>query len=135
MYSLHLAFCSVGNVGGVRLTTHFHLMPQLRMIGVRPPHPVYAFVACTEISLISALFWDPTQCRMVIPYQCFRTTYWSHLQVSSRSLKMGPIRCPGMSVRSCHSALCGIPEECRSHLHCSGSLKSRTDIFVFLPST
>jgi hypothetical protein len=28
----------------------------------------------------SVLFWDTKQCRVVIPYRCFRTTYWSQLQ-------------------------------------------------------
>jgi len=28
------------------------------------------------------LFWDITQRVVVIPYRCFRTTYWSHLQGS-----------------------------------------------------
>ena len=30
----------------------------------------------------SVLFWDITQCIVVIPYSCFRTTYQSHLQSS-----------------------------------------------------
>jgi len=29
--------------------------------------------------VISALFWDPVQCRLVICYQHSGTTYWSHL--------------------------------------------------------
>jgi hypothetical protein len=40
-------------------------------------------------------------------------------------LKMGPIRCPETSVKDYHSTLCYTPEECRSHQHCGGSLKSR----------
>jgi len=39
-------------------------------------------------------------------------------------LKMGPIGCPKFSVRNCHSMLHDTPEECRSHLYCSRSLKS-----------
>jgi len=27
----------------------------------------------------SVLSWDITQCMMVIPYWCVRTTYWYHL--------------------------------------------------------
>jgi hypothetical protein len=38
---------------------------------------------------------------------------------------MGPIRCPETSVKDYHSTLSNIPEECRSHLHRGGSLKSR----------
>jgi hypothetical protein len=35
------------------------------------------------------------------------------------------IGCPEASLRNYQSTLCKIPEECRSHLHCIGSLKSR----------
>jgi len=33
----------------------------------------------------SALFWDITQRRMVIPYLCYGTTCWSHLQEPTNS--------------------------------------------------
>jgi len=32
--------------------------------------------------VLSVLFWDTKQHRVVIPYQRFRTTYWSQLQGS-----------------------------------------------------
>jgi hypothetical protein len=31
----------------------------------------------------SVLFWDVTQCRVLIPYQCFGTTCCSHLHRST----------------------------------------------------
>jgi hypothetical protein len=39
---------------------------------------------CQQDITISALFWDFTQRRMVVPYQHFRTTYQSHLQGTDR---------------------------------------------------
>jgi hypothetical protein len=44
---------------------------------------------------------------------------------NGQALKMGPIGCPETSVRNCRSTLRKIPKERRSHLHRSGSLKSR----------
>jgi hypothetical protein len=38
---------------------------------------------------------------------------------------MGPIGLPETSVQNYHSMLRNIPEECRSCVHCGGSLKSR----------
>ena len=43
---------------------------------------------------------------------------------------MGPLDCPETSVRNYHSTLRNIPEECRSHLHRGGSLKSRIVLHV-----
>jgi len=31
--------------------------------------------------MVPALYWDIMQCRVVIPYGCVGTAYWSHLQV------------------------------------------------------
>jgi hypothetical protein len=45
-------------------------------------------------------------------------------------LKMGPVRCPDTSVKDYHSTVRNTPEECRSHQHRGGSLKSRTFITV-----
>jgi len=69
------------------------------------------------------------QCGMVAYCLRFGTTYWSHLQGSRRShlhfswtpshLKIGPIICTEMSVRTYHSRLCKILAERRSHL-CGG---------------
>ena len=39
-------------------------------------------------------------------------------------LKMGPTDCPETLVRNYYCILCNIPEEGRSHLHCSRRLKS-----------
>ena len=80
----------------------------------------------------SALLWDIIQHRMTIPYHSFSITYWSNLQEIKKSknfliswpLKMGPIDCPGTSVRYYYSMLCDIPEKGRSHLHCRRNLKS-----------
>jgi len=76
----------------------------------------------------SALFWDLTQRRGVIPYRRFETTYRPRLE-RSRSLlgllypwkwyrQVVPKRRCGISP----STLRNIPEECRSHLHRGGSL-------------
>jgi hypothetical protein len=83
--------------------------------------------------MISALFWDITQRRVVVPYRRFGTTYRSHLQGPSSfsgtvcPAKRGPIGCPETSVQNFHSALRNIPEECRYHLSRGGSLRSRID--------
>ena len=80
----------------------------------------------------SALFWDFTPCRMVIPYWR-RTTSLPHLQESSILtffflnawlLKIGRIGCPETSVRNYNSTLHKIPKERRSQLRHRGSLKS-----------
>jgi hypothetical protein len=84
--------------------------------------------------LRSALFWDITQCRMLVSYRCFGATYRSYLQGSSSSkrmrsswtawpLKMGPIGCPEMSTRNYHFTLRKISKECRSRLRRDRSLK------------
>jgi hypothetical protein len=61
---------------------------------------------------------------MVILYERFRTKYQSHIQSSSRPLKMGPIRCPETSLNDYHSTLRNIAVERRSDQHHGGSLKS-----------
>jgi len=59
--------------------------------------------------MTSALFWDFTQRRMVIPYRRFGTTYRSHPQGSRRPTrltwtswpsKMGPTGCRETSLRN-----------------------------------
>jgi hypothetical protein len=80
-------------------------------------------------TVISVLFWDFMQHRVVVMYRRFETTYRSHLQGSSsprRPLKMGPIGHPETSVQNCHSMLHKIPKEHRSHLHHGRSLKLLT---------
>jgi len=78
----------------------------------------------------SSLFWDVTQCRLVVGYRRFGTTYWSHLQVSMnpkrRSLDpSGWDTYLSRNVCDNQSTLSNMPEERRSHLHRGGSLKSR----------
>jgi len=72
---------------------------------------------------------------VVIPNWHFGTTYQSYPQGSrffrrnlsswlSWPLKMGPTGCSETSVMNYHYTLHNIPEQCRSHLLHSGSLKS-----------
>jgi hypothetical protein len=84
----------------------------------------------------AAPFWDITQRWVVILYRRFGTPYRSIFkgqEVFRKSswtywpLKMVPIGCTETSVHNYHSTLRNIPEESRSHLHCSGSLKSRKE--------
>ena len=35
----------------MRLTTHLHPVPRLRMTGAMPPILLHAFISCTEITL------------------------------------------------------------------------------------
>jgi hypothetical protein len=49
------------------------------------------------------------------------------LSSDSWPLKMGPICCPEKSLKNYHTTPCNIPEECRSHQHNGGSLKSRLE--------
>jgi hypothetical protein len=75
--------------------------------------------ASAAMQMRSALFWGITQCRVLIVYRCFGTTYRSNLQGSRNScwtswlLKMGPISCPEMSLNNYHSPLRNIPGERR----------------------
>ena len=41
-----------------------------------------------------SLLFDVTQCRLVVTYRRFGSTYRSHLQASTLNLKMRPIGCP-----------------------------------------
>jgi len=66
----------------------------------------------SELLLGSSFFWDVMQCRLVVSYPCFGTTYQSHLQGSGSPRYVSNYR----------SMLRYIPEEWRSHLQCSGSL-------------
>jgi hypothetical protein len=73
-----------------------------------PPKPKFKkhsfpwFQASAAMFMRSVVFWGITQRRMVILY---------------RRLKMGPIRCPEISVKDYHSTLRNTPEECRSPQH------------------
>ena len=81
---------------------------------------------CTDI-LRSALFWDLTQLRLVIPYRSFGTTYRSHLQ------ELGPIGCLETSVLNYVCMLCKIPlRENRPNLSSGRCLKPQADIHLLL---
>jgi hypothetical protein len=102
----------------------------------------------------AALFCNVTQCRVIILYWRFGTTYRSRLQgsrnprrkLSSRAkkskkkvsswtswpLKIGPIDCPETSVQNYHSTLRDIPKQRRSHRNRGGSLKSREEELTIL---
>jgi hypothetical protein len=60
-------------------------------------------------------YWDLRSLRL---YSAWPRTYWT--------LKIKPIAWPETSVQNYHCTLRNDPEERRSHLHRSGSLKSRT---------
>ena len=91
---------------------------------------------------ISALFWDVTQCSLVVIYQSFWETFRSHLQGASSprrdnssrtacTLKVEPIVCHETSTNY-QSTLHNIPEERGSYLHCGGNLKTRTETNMLL---
>jgi len=86
----------------------------------------------TYLWLRSAVFWDFSQRRVVIPYQRFGTTYRFYLQTSRcvSPSEDGPIGCTEMSVRNYHSKLRNIPEEHRK-LHRGGRLKLLANDFFF----
>ena len=65
----------------------------------------------------------------MVCYRSFGTTYRSHLQGSS-SVEDWTVACPETSVTNYHSTLRKVPEELRSHLQRSGSLKSHTSARV-----
>ena len=95
-----------------------------------------------------SLFWDVIQCRLVVSYLRFRTTYWSHLQGSEEcqdhfherltahlnvpSILLGvldPWRWDTYFVletlvTNYQSVLHNMPEERKSHLHRGRSSKS-----------
>ena len=72
--------------------------------------------------MISSIFWDFTQLRLVVWYQMFQ----DNISVPSSGVKKGPIGCPETLVSNYHSTLCNMPEEWRYHLHHSRSLKSHS---------
>ena len=73
----------------------------------------------------SALFWDLTHRRMVLPYRRFGTSYRFRIQGTE---KMGPIGCTETSV---HHTLRRIAKERTTHLQRVESLKPRVVINVF----
>ena len=99
-------------------------------------HQTMLFYSVVAFILWSAFFWDITQRWVVVVYRRFGTTCRPHLQGSWTSwpLKMGPIGCHETSVQNYHSALRNIPDECRSDLHCGGSLRSQQPYCCCSPS-
>jgi hypothetical protein len=86
--------------------------------------PPYVFMACTgtNLPLRSLLFWN-TQRWLVVSWRRFGTTCRFQLQ---------GIGCSETSLTDYESTLRNIPEERRSHLHRSGSLKSRKFTITFI---
>jgi hypothetical protein len=93
----------------VKLTTHFNILPNVRMSGAIPPLPhvlswyaqgqLYLYVARFQASaalwMRYSLFWEFTQRRLVVRYRRFGTTYRPHLAGSSIPRRMlGTLRCP-----------------------------------------
>jgi hypothetical protein len=58
---------------------------------------------------------------------CFQPSSWT-----AWCLKMGPVCCPETQVTNCQPAPCDIPQEQRSQLQCSESLKSETEHCLFI---
>lgn len=69
------------------------------------------FQASSVVQRRSSLFWDVTQHRLVLSYQCFGTTYWSHLLWTAWPLKWGPKGCPETMVNNYQSMLCNMWEQ------------------------
>jgi len=67
------------------------------------------------------------QRRMVVSYQCLRTTYWTHLLKAS-PLKTGLIGCLETKATKYKCTLHNIAAGQISHLHHSGSLQSYTEV-------
>ena len=61
----------------------------------------------------------------------FSPTFRDNLWVPSWPLKLEPIGCPEKLARDCHYTLRNVPEECRSHLLRSGSMKSTLSTICF----
>jgi len=71
------------------------------------------------------------KCWLIVNWWLFRTAYQSVLQghgAGCLTLKTRLICCPKMSVSNYQSMLCNFPEQQRTHLHCSRSLKSHVKL-------
>ena len=96
-------------------------------------HLTVTFFWNVKMRVRSALFWNFTQYRMVVPYRRFGTAYHTHLRASSSPrknswtgpLKMEPIDCPETSVWNYYFSLPKIPKVLRPHLYRGGRQKSR----------
>jgi hypothetical protein len=87
----------------------------LLLKGIRTLFMYFKFSWGTYRILRFALFWEIMQCRVVILYRHFGTTYQSHLF---------SWKCPKTSVQNYHCTLRSISEKCTSHIRCGASLKS-----------
>ena len=74
------------------------------------------------MQMVSALFWDITQRRVVILYRHFETTYRSILKVEL-------ICCPETLVQNYHAMLHNIPEEHRYQTVMGLGLGIHTEVF------
>jgi len=93
--------------------------------------------------LHGCVWWKRSEICAVLGYYAAKRgnplpTFQHHPLVSSsqvrkskkkRTLEEGTNKLPPTSIRNYHSVLCNIPEEHRSHLHCSVSLKSHVEMF------
>ena len=90
-------------------------------------------------SMKFSLFWDVMQCRFVVSFWRFRTTYQSQLQASNSQRRMIGLHDPWRwdqwvvpkSVSRYQSMLCNIPEEWRYHLYHGRSLKAHNTLQHF----
>jgi len=64
-----------------------------------------------HLTMRTAFVWVITQRVVLISYRRFGTTYTSHPQGFSWTLRMEPMRCPETSVCNYHYALRNNPEE------------------------
>ena len=58
---------------GVRLTTHLHIVPKLRMCGATPHLPIYTFMAWTQTTLCS--WWSSDISEMLPRHNAARAAY------------------------------------------------------------
>jgi hypothetical protein len=82
-----------------------------------PPSSCSVLMLCQN-EIWDVLFWDFTQHGILLLYGLFGQPISPKFKGQS---KMEPIGCPKTSIWNYYSV---IPKECRSYLHCGGSLKS-----------
>jgi hypothetical protein len=102
------------------------------------PLPIYSLRSRDTLHIFmymrSSLFWDVTQCRLLISHRRFRTTYRWHFQRPSNprinsffdflTPENGTDRL-SRNVGNYQATLRNIPEERSSHINSDGRLKSR----------
>jgi hypothetical protein len=111
-YSIAETCKVVGIVTSFRLDRHkqeiFSLLQNVQTI-----YKTHSLQFIEHQDLQTVLFWAGMQCVVVIPYSCFGTTYWSHLQGSKL---LEPLGCPETLIRNYHYTQCDSPEEHSLHL-------------------